>query len=273
MNRRDFSKRALTGLAALTVMPVIPAVSSADLFCGKREKQKSHYLTLSFDDGFRKSFYRIAEIHEEHGLHACLNVLASGHFQGSYENDILGNFDDWNRLKERGHEIMPHGWEHQNLVSIPFEQAKELVNRCLETFEKELHGFVRSKAVFNFPYNASNKEIEDFVLGKVRAVRTGGWNSEGNPALNPIPKSSGPVRIKCDSHGPDNADEWVEMTVNDFLSGEGGWLVLNLHGVDGEGWGPVTSQYLSGLLGRLVKIEKVAVMPAGKVLASMQNRL
>ena len=36
-------------------------------------------LTLSFDDGFLKSFTEIAEIHARHGLHACLNVMAEGH--------------------------------------------------------------------------------------------------------------------------------------------------------------------------------------------------
>ncbi len=30
----------------------------------------SHMLTLSFDDGFKKSFYRIAEIYEQYGLQA-----------------------------------------------------------------------------------------------------------------------------------------------------------------------------------------------------------
>lgn len=37
---------------------------------------KTHYISFSFDDGFKKSFYRIAEIHEEYGLNACLNVIA-----------------------------------------------------------------------------------------------------------------------------------------------------------------------------------------------------
>ena len=74
---------------------------------------KTHILTLSFDDGFRKSFYRIAEIQEEYGLKACMNVIASGHLKGFntepkwIPQHLLGDFGDWNLLKIRGHEIMP----------------------------------------------------------------------------------------------------------------------------------------------------------------------
>ncbi len=42
--------------------------------------QKIHLLTLNFDDGFKKSFLKLAEIHEGYGLKACLNMIASGNF-------------------------------------------------------------------------------------------------------------------------------------------------------------------------------------------------
>ena len=37
--------------------------------------QKLHVVSLSFDDGFRKSFSRIAEIYERFGLSGCFNVI------------------------------------------------------------------------------------------------------------------------------------------------------------------------------------------------------
>jgi len=40
--------------------------------------KKTHLVTLSFDDGFKKSFTRIAEIYEKHRLSACLNGVAAG---------------------------------------------------------------------------------------------------------------------------------------------------------------------------------------------------
>jgi len=45
---------------------------------GADDATKPHVVTLSFDDGFKKSSVRTAEIFEKHGLHACINVIATG---------------------------------------------------------------------------------------------------------------------------------------------------------------------------------------------------
>ena len=44
-------------------------------------------------------------------------------------------------------------------------------------------------------------------------------------------------------------------------------MILNLHGLDAEGWGPVTSKYLDDLLKRISKIGYLDILPAGMVLA------
>lgn len=235
---------------------------------GCYQNSKTHILTLSFDDGFKKSFYKTAEIHEEFGLKACLNIIASAHTWPSgpneYHKDPVGNFDDWNILKSRGHEIMPHSWKHANLTEIPFEEGKELIGKCLEYFEFHLDGYDSSEAVYNFAYNASDAELEDYLLTKVKAVRTGGWDIlGGNTMKNPFPQNGGPVRLGCWSFGPENADNWVEQEVNTFLNGPGGWLILNLHGLDEEGWGPVGSDYLRKLLQRLAEIDSLDILPSG----------
>ena len=111
------------------------------------EKRKTHILTLSFDDGFKKSFYKIAEIHEEYGLRACLNVIAMGHEKGYVKDefiheDLLGNFDDWNKIKSRGHEIMPHSWAHKNLTEIPkvLENSKSAKTPATVPCSERSHG-------------------------------------------------------------------------------------------------------------------------------------
>jgi peptidoglycan/xylan/chitin deacetylase (PgdA/CDA1 family) len=167
INRRNFVRTTLLGSLALG-------------FSGFTKSGKTHILTLSFDDGFKKSFYKIAGIHEHYGLKACLNVIATGHLK-SFNTEpkwipqaSLGNFDDWNTLKARGHEIMPHTWEHLNLTQIPVEQAQENIDKCLAYFDSHLEGYSSSGAVYNFAYNASTTELEDHALAKVRAIRTGG---------------------------------------------------------------------------------------------------
>lgn len=157
---------------------------------------------------------------------------------------------------------MPHSWNHANLAQMPLEQAKEDIVRCLDCLSKHLDGFDPKKAVYNFAYNASSPELEQFALTRVRAVRT-----QGDTAVNPFPRRNGPFRLDCRSFGPENADKWVEEQVDSFLAGPGGWLILNLHGLDNEGWGPVSSGYLEALLGRLVKVSFLEVRPAGEALA------
>ncbi|NBC66296.1 MAG: hypothetical protein GVY07_11665, partial [Bacteroidetes bacterium] len=91
MKRRSFLKASLLGTMGLGLKACV-------------QPKKTHILTLSFDDGFKKSFYKIADIYEEYGLSACLNIIASGHLPSFQKVDewilpeLMGNFDDWNAL-------------------------------------------------------------------------------------------------------------------------------------------------------------------------------
>ena len=259
MQRRIFIKNTILGSLAVGISGFIP-------------KGKTHIITLSFDDGFKKSFYKIADIHENYGLKACLNIIATGHlksFTAEKEwipQDILGDFNDWNKLKHRGHEIMPHTWEHLNLTEIPLAKAKENIDKCLRFFEENLDGYTNEGAVYNFAYNASTPELDTYALQSVRAVRTGGWLVLKDTTVNLLPVSPEPLALGCWGYGPGNCDNFVEQETNKFLQSEGGWLILNLHGLDEEGWGPVSTKYLDGLLKRLVKIKTLDVLPTGLVL-------
>lgn len=253
MKRRNFLKFATAGSIGL----LLPAACN---------KKPSHILTLSFDDGFKKSFIRIAEIFETYGLKACLNVLASAHFtdftppDDYIQTSLAGDFELWNKLAEKGHEIMPHGWNHTNLTEVPFETASALIDKTLAFFQQNLVGFKTEEAVFNFPFNASNSGLEKYALHKVRAVRTG-----GNSPVNPLPAEE-VKRLSCFSYGPDNADDWVNYHVANFIESTGGWLVLNLHGLDGEGWGPVSARFLNQLLQQISKLSYLEILPAGVAL-------
>jgi peptidoglycan/xylan/chitin deacetylase (PgdA/CDA1 family) len=238
---------------------------------GFARRTKTHIVTLSFDDGLKKSCFKTAEIYERFGLAACFNVIAIGHqpdfyptVEGKADSGIVpferGSFDDWNKLKKRGHEVMAHTYNHANLTKTTLDEAKVLISKCAEYFEAHLDGFKASESVYNFAYNASTPELEHYALTKFLAVRT-----QGDTAINPIPRDKKPVRIGCWSHGPENCDQFVEKAIGSFLLSPGGWFVFNTHGLDDEGWGPMSSAYLVDLLERLVKLDHVEVLPAGEV--------
>lgn len=262
MIRRNFIKAST--LASL-------AVATKSWF----RAEKTHIISFSFDDGFKKSFYKAAEIHEEYGLSACFNVIASGHMPNFKKVDdwilpeLLGDFNDWNKLKARGHEVMPHTWEHLNLTKVSLKKAKKNIDKCLDYFEKNLDGYTNDDAVFNYAFCASNDKLDRFLLERVQAVRTGGWLVLEDTMLNPIPKTFKKATLGCWIQGPDYCDGYVEKEVNNFLDGPGGWLIFNLHGFDTEGWGPIRSSYYDKLLKRLIDIKKLEVLPVGQVI----NRL
>ena len=262
--------RSITRRSALTTL----SLGSAYLLSGAclmEKSRKKHIVTLSYDDGFEKSSIRTAEIYEKYGLSAAINVVASAHekqfeLPNEYHAWPVGDFKLWNDLQSRGHEIMPHGYNHSNLGELPLEESQVLVNKCLDIFASELEGFRAEEAVFNFPYNSSNKEIEHWLKSKVRAIRTGG------PVVNPLPHPD-LFRLTCISYGPENIDRHLEEKINEFLEGPPGWFIYNTHGLDEEGWGPVSSVFLDELLDRLSRHESAEVLSVTQSLHQIKNSL
>jgi len=226
---------------------------------------KLHIISLSFDDGFRKSFLRTAAIYEKFGLSGCFNVVASAHMPGNEVRDDympqeqFGDFQVWNELQDRGHEVMMHGYQHAHKASLPLGKAQQLIRKCLDVFSKELRGFDPKKAVFNFPYNESTPELEAWLPSVVMAFRTRGG------IINPIP---GPntVMVTTGGWGPDNAEKDIDQAVEKLLAQDRGWMVYNVHGLEDEGWGPIRASYLENLLGRLRAIDSVRIVPTGRAL-------
>ena len=255
MNRRSFIQTASLGCAALNVPFSIPL------------SQPSHLITFSFDDGFKKSFLEIARIHEQFGLSGCFNVIASAHLpefvspDDYIKKELMGDFDTWNSLQERGHEVMMHSWAHNNLGRLDFEKATNLIDQCIDYFAEHLEGFEQEKSIFSFPFNSSTPELEAYVLTKVRALRTGGtWSAM------PFP-TPGTRVLSCVLYPrPGNGDEWLETTINEFLNGDGGWLIVNKHGLGEEGWGPISAACQERVLDRLVSLNHVEVLNVTQVL-------
>ena len=226
----------------------------------------THLLTLSYDDGFTKSFSLAADIAEEFGVKAQLNVIAQACTPGAYSpadeyhNAPVGTWDLWNALQARGHEIGPHSWSHRNHRDIPLAEAKEQIDKCLDAFAENLKGFKAADAVYNMPYNASSPAVEAYLDTRVRAVRTSG------PAINPYPTGK-TRRLGNAAFGPGNGDTYLEGLVEEWLKAPAGWLVYNTHGFDEEGWGPVTPACVRRLYAKLLKLPHVRIVTQQEGLA------
>lgn len=233
--------------------------------------QKRHFITLSFDDGFKKSSIKTAEIFEKYNLRACFNIVAgrSGAkdiiFPDKWHKHPAGSWDLWNELINRGHEVMPHGLIHANLAELPLQSAQNIILTNLNIFEEKLRGFEPSKSVFNFPYNRSTPELELWLKAKVMAIRCGG------PAINPIPFKN-QFRLTCTTGNKSNIDNHLNREINKLLNQKEGWLIYNTHGLDDEGWGPLSSKALNELLSRLKDISTVTIVNPAKILSQINHK-
>jgi len=256
--RRSFLIKAGIGVLALPYLTQ----------CSNIKRKTTHVVSVSFDDGFEKSFIKTAEIYEKYNLNACFNVIASGHLNDFkppddyIQSEVIGDFDLWNELKRRGHEIMPHGYKHENLARLDLADAQKLILESLDYFVENLENFDPLKSIFNFPFNSSTEELEKWLSDRVLAYRTAG------SAINRLPHKR-QKKLTCISAGPDNIDSYFEDQLQNFLIGPKGWFIFNAHGLDGEGWGPMSSIYLDELLDRLLGMEHVSVLPVGQALLSM----
>jgi hypothetical protein len=157
---------------------------------------------------------------------------------------------------------MPHGFKHANKRELPLAEAEDLIRRCLDYFTQHLQGFDAKKAVFNFPFNASSPELEKWLPRRVMAFRTGG------PAVNLLPHR-GQAKLTCTNFGPGNTDSHLIGEVDKWLAEPSGWFIYNTHGLDDEGYGPLTTSVLDRLLDRLSAMPHVRIVPAAQALAEV----
>jgi peptidoglycan/xylan/chitin deacetylase (PgdA/CDA1 family) len=257
-NRRTFLK--LAGFGAFSIPGIVGSVM--------KDPKITHIVSVSFDDGFEKSFVKTAEIYEKYRLSACFNVIATAHTESFKAPDdyilsqVVGDFQLWNELQDRGHEIMPHGYKHANLAHIPLDEAKTLIKKSLDYFGAHLKAFKPKRSIFNFPFNSSTVELEHWLNDKVLAYRTAG------NVINTLPYT-GQKKLTCISAGPENIDAYFEDQLNIFLSEPQGWFIFNAHGLDGEGWGPLSAIYLDEVLDRLLELPHVKIQPVGRTLLSI----
>jgi peptidoglycan/xylan/chitin deacetylase (PgdA/CDA1 family) len=185
-------------------------------------------IAFVFDDGYAKSCCAVAALFERYAVSAVFGVLAEP--WGRHPD--RGDWSLWRDLAERGHIIHPHGFEHKSLALMTFEDAVVSLERCFEEFLKYLPNFELSQAVFHYPYNAGTDELNAWLIDHVAAVRIGGTGFNTNADL-------ASRVLHCTGFGPDYCDQHLSDQLDQCELDKPNAFIYNLHGVDGEGWGPI----------------------------------
>lgn len=256
MKRRVF-------LRSLTAVPMIgiPTVYSDDsAFPGG----KRFAVTFSIDDGFWKSTQEFMRLFDPYGFKATFNLVTdwitpkqSG-VGDEYNRDAShGTWTNWKTVLKQGHEIGSHSMTHPHLPKLSGEEIKRELLYSKRRIKEELK--LWGPKTFAFPYNDTSPEVQKILGRYYLAARVGTQTGEINEPgkidflqirswwpLSPAPLEEIVAKI----------DRAREMR---------GWLVIGLHGMNGEGWNPITTEKMSGVLAHLAKQKDVYVDTFKKV--------
>lgn len=187
---------------------------------------KSAAASYTFDDGYPTSS-RIAEIFEQSGLRATFYIVP-----GTVEATTGWEF--WRAIAGKGHEIGNHSLTHSielNNPALSDETLEREINGAQTLIEQQLGIRTRTMAFPWHLHSARAMEIAKRNHFSVRRIDIGESNYEfaffdldHEPTLELVLA---------------RANAQLERVVK-----EAGWMVAGGHGVDGDGWSPVTSQFL-----------------------------
>jgi peptidoglycan/xylan/chitin deacetylase (PgdA/CDA1 family) len=219
-------------------------------------------ISFCFDDGFRASADTIQRLFGQRGLSACFCVLAEPALaQDPFIRAApIADWAYWRAALAAGHEVAPHGYAHEHLGSLDVVAACDSVQRTLDAFQRELPNFDPRGSFFHLAYLAAPVPMVQWIGERTLGARMAlGRDGRNDPA------AWSPGRpIDCTTFAPPDADAVAHQRIRRFLQDEDGWLVLVFHGLDGEGWGTVSSDALARMLDD-IESAGVAVTPPNRM--------
>lgn len=184
--------------------------------------------SYTFDDG-TPSTPQIATLFEEHGYRATFYINAG----------LVAEQDwpQWGQLARKGHEIGNHSWTHAYQLgedSVTDEQLTEEIHRGQTVTEEKIG--IRPMG-FAFPWHSYNQRALDEAYKSHFAVRLREYDmgDDYHFAFFDNDISRHPNSEAALSH--------VNQQLQDAVN-SGGWFVAAGHGIDGDGWSPISSQFL-----------------------------
>lgn len=186
---------------------------------------KSAAASYTFDDGYPSSA-TIATIFENRGLRATFFIIPGS------TADSQWSF--WAGILNKGHEIGNHSMTHNVDMGDPSVSGQTLnleINAAQELIEQRLGTRPLSFAFPWHSYTQTALQLAETGHISVRKVNNGEGNYE--------------FAFFDQDHAASLSEQLA--TVNSQLQNvvsNGGWFVAGGHGVDGDGWSPVTSRFL-----------------------------
>ncbi|OWW20630.1 polysaccharide deacetylase family protein [Noviherbaspirillum denitrificans] len=186
---------------------------------------KSAAASYTFDDGYPSST-TVAGIFESFGYRATFFIIP-----GAIGDTEWGT---WKDLAARGHEIGNHSMTHTIDMGDPSVSDATLQTEINAAQDRIAQNLGIKPLSFAFPWHSYTARALSVAESRHYSVRKMS-NGESN------------YQFAFFDQDHDASLSAALSTVNDqlrFVVDNGGWFVAGGHGVDGDGWSPVTSQFL-----------------------------
>jgi peptidoglycan/xylan/chitin deacetylase (PgdA/CDA1 family) len=210
--------------------------------------ESSRVLSITFDDGFKQGSDIACDILARYNFAATF-YLVTGWIEptrviirDTVNADVShGDWRHWRGVLERGHELGSHTFSHLNargkaaylfpwLVSIEFQKS-------LADLKREA---LQPSYTLSLPWNAASHRSRRVAPRYFSACRVGSQGRGYNRLANFDP-------FCLDSWAPNPATSIADYHEAIRNIPQGGWLVIQLHSIDGEGWEPISSATFDGI--------------------------
>lgn len=227
-------------------------------------------VSFTFDDGLQKSTEQVCKILSSYGFLATFYVV-TGWVNGRRKPDgrdrfnlgrSHGDWHFWKRVAVAGHEVGSHGFAHLNVGGrkaryLPWSAPLDLLRSQRDLRQKIGEG----RYTVGMPFNQSSW-LSDLA---VRKLFLGCRLGESEIVVNKLDRMD-IFRLAC--WVPRSSTPLSEYKAALEMTDPGSWLILQFHGVDDEGWEPVSSRMFSDICELIASTGEVDVMPVGDVLRS-----
>lgn len=190
----------------------------------KYKDNKRAAASYTFDDGYASSA-AIGSIFENAGLRATFYIIP-----GIISAD---GWAMWQGMAKKGHEIGNHSMTHPDFVNtiMSDQQLDNEINGAQKLIEQKLG--IRPQT-FAFPYHLYTDRAWKAAQQNHFAVRKMDLDDPGYQ-----------FAFFDTDHGTDLAGTLMRVNRQlDEVVTAGGWFVAGGHGIDGDGWSPVTTDFL-----------------------------
>ena len=242
-------------------------------------RQKPAAVSLTFDDGTLDQYLIGYPELEARNLKATFFLISDfveeGVWQDSGDIRRLFSWEHARTLAREGHEIGSHGKTHRELLGQELFVEQEL-RESRETIQQEIPG--QLCVSLSWPFWRWDEKSRTVAERYYIAGRAGGGLAERYTEKG-VPSSNGENLHWINALGllsSNSTDDWKR--IEETVYADGGWLVLNFHGIDDGyiqrdflGWQPLDLPVFRGILD-YAKEQDVWIAPFGRIVRYIRER-